>query len=333
MKMLCFLCGKKIGLMRSLVDQQYCSAEHRKEARLASSQALREEEDVELWTVARSKDKAKVAGRGAPSAGQTASVFAFLTVAGLLVAALLLPGPGAAGGNAFPSVSLDPGVKPGFMSQTFDHIAEIVRQRAPVTLHADFHSDLSDWSATALRGTTKIDDPRDWISANRPELVLPGSLRIWKRSESLSNYQMEFQGEVEKKSLSWAFRASDADNYYASKVVITKPGPLPNASLIRYAVLNGREWDRVQLPLPVTLERGVDYRVRMSVQDDHFIAYLNGRVISSWTDQRLSRGGVGFFADEDDGQQVSWVSISERDSFMGRMLAHFSLLVWPGEGR
>jgi hypothetical protein len=71
----------------------------------------------------------------------------------------------------------------------------------------------------------------------------------------------------------------------------------------------------------------------MSVQDDHFIAYLNGRVISSWTDQRLSRGGVGFFADEDDGQQVSWVSISERDSFMGRMLAHFSLLVWPGEGR
>jgi hypothetical protein len=40
---------------------------------------------------------------------------------------------------------------------------------------------------------------------------------------------------------------------------------------------------------------------------------------------------VGFFADEDDGQQVSWVSISERDSFMGRMLAHFSLLVWPGD--
>jgi len=42
---------------------------------------------------------------------------------------------------------------------------------------------------------------------------------------------------------------------------------------------------------------------------------------------------VGFFADEDDGQQVSWVGISERDSFMGRMLAHVSLLVWPGEGR
>jgi len=325
--MLCFLCGKKIGFWRSMVDQQYCSLEHRREARLVSSQALREEEEIELWAVARSKDKAR---RGAPSAGQTASIFAFLTVGGLLVAALLLPGPGG-GGAAFPPVSLDPGVKPGVLSQFYDGLAEVVRQRAPVTLRSDFHGGLNDWTATALRGTTNIDDPKDWIAANRPDLVLPGSLRIWKRSEALQNYQMEFQGQVEKKSLSWAFRASGVDNYYASKVVITKPGPLPNASLIRYAVLGGREWDRVQLPLPVTLERGVDYRVRMSVQDDHFIAYLNGRVISSWTDRRLSRGGVGFFSDDDDSQQVSWVSLSERDSFLGRMLAHFSLLLWPGE--
>ena len=329
--MLCFLCGKKIGLLRTLVDQQYCCTEHRKEARLASSQAMREEEEIELWAVARNRDKAK---RGAPSAGQTASIFAFLMVGALLIAALLLPGPkegGGGGGSAFPPAALDPVEKPGFMSQAFNGIAQLVRQSAPVTLHSDFRTGLSDWTAMALRGTTKIDDPKDWISANRPDLVLPGSLRIWKRSESLTNYQMEFQGQVERKSLSWAFRASDSDNYYASKVVMTKPGPLPNASLIRYAVLNGREWDRVQLPLPVTLERGVDYRVRMSVQDDHFIAYLNGRVIGSWTDHRLNHGGVGFFADEDDGQQVAWVSISEHDSFLGRMLSHFSLLVWPGD--
>jgi hypothetical protein len=328
--MLCFLCGKKIGFLRTLVDQQYCSTDHRKEARMASAQAVREEEDVELWSVARSRDKSKGFGKNAPSAGQTASIFAFLTVGGLLVAALMLPGPGP--GTAFPTVSLDPGVKPGLISRAGDTVAELVRQSAPVTLHSDFNSNLRDWTTVALHGSSKVDDPKDWISAARPDLVLPGSLRIWTRSSSLTNYQMEFQGQVEKKSLSWAFRASDPANYYASKVVITKPGPLPNASLIRYVVLNGREWDRVQLPLPVTLERGMDYRVRMSVQDDHFIAYLNGQIISSWSDRRLSRGGVGFFADEDDPQQVAWVSLSERDSFMGRMLAHFSLLVIPGTG-
>src|SRR3954466_11005904 len=106
--MLCFLCGKRIGLFRSLVDQQYCSTDHRKEARLASAQALRDEEEIELWAV--SKNKRKPLKQGT-SAGQTASIFAFLTVGGLLLAALLLPGPGP--GAAFPAVSLDPAVKPG----------------------------------------------------------------------------------------------------------------------------------------------------------------------------------------------------------------------------
>ena len=39
-RMLCFLCGKKIGLLRALFDQQYCSVEHRKEARLAATSSL-----------------------------------------------------------------------------------------------------------------------------------------------------------------------------------------------------------------------------------------------------------------------------------------------------
>ena len=47
-----------------------------------------------------------------------------------------------------------------------------------------------------------------------------------------------------------------------------------------------------------TLERGVNYRVRVSVQDDRFITYLNGQIIGDITDNRLRRGGVGFFADD-----------------------------------
>jgi hypothetical protein len=159
---------------------------------------------------------------------------------------------------------------------------------------------------------------------------LPGSLRLWKKSTSLSNYQMEFQGQIERKSLSWAYRASDEKNYYATKLVMTHPGPQPNAGLVRYLMLNGHEWDRVQMPLPLTLARGTSYKVRVSVQDDRFITYVNGQVVSTWRDQRLPRGGVGFFADDDDAQKVAWVSLSERDSFLGRMLAHFSLIVMPG---
>jgi hypothetical protein len=85
--------------------------------------------------------------------------------------------------------------------------------------------------------------------------------------------------------------------------------------------------------LPLSLQRGADYRVRMTVQGDRFITYLNGQVISTWTDNVLKRGGVGFFEDKSDPQNVAWISVSERDSFMGRMLAYFSLFVMPGPPR
>lgn len=325
--MLCFLCGKKIGFFRSMVDQQYCSTEHRKEARLASAQALREEDDQEPWSVA--KTKRKNPGKSSSTPGQAASVFAFLTVGALLVAAFMLPGPS---GPAYPPVpSLDPGVKKGMLERAGDTVSDLIRSRAPITLHDDFTKGLRDWTTVAMRNVPKVDDPKGFsLPAGAPQIVRPGSLRIWNRSVSLQNYQMEFKGELEKKSLSWAFRASDAKNYYATKIMMTKPGPLPNAGLVRYVMMNGREWDRVQLPIPVTLERGGNYQVRVSVQDDRFITYLNGQVISSWSDKRLHRGGIGFFSDEDDPQKVDWVSLSERDSFLGRVLAHFSLIVMPG---
>jgi hypothetical protein len=242
---------------------------------------------------------------------------------------LMLPGNSGPRGSAFPSVSADPGTHKGLLERASGSIGEMMRQSAPVTLHHDFRSGMADWTTAALKTATHIDDPHDWKIPSAPTFVAPGSLRIWNRSVALQNYQMEFQGQIEKRSLSWAFRATNPANYYAAKIVITKPGPLPNAGLIHYAMLNGHEFDRVQLPLPLTLARGENYRVRVSVQDDHFVTYLNGQAISSWTDARLKRGGVGFFADGDDEQRVSWVNLSERDSFMGRMLAHFSLFVMP----
>jgi hypothetical protein len=320
--MLCFLCGKKIGLLRSLIDQQYCSSEHRKEAKLASSSALRDEDEVELWTVSRTKKSA--VRPGATTAGQTASLFAFLTVGGLLGAALLMPGPGP--GTAFPPVSLNPGVKKGLFQRVGDSISEVVSSRAPVTLHQDFSGGWTGWTASAFR--TVDDSRRD----SRPSSASAPVLRLWSRSTMLQNYQMEFGGQIEKKSLSWAFRATDVKNYYATKILITKQANsgLPNAGLLRYIVLNGRESDRVQLPLPLTLERGGTYKVRLSVRDDHFITYLNGQVISSWSDKRLSRGGVGFFDDAEDPQKVDWINLSERDSLLGRVLSHFALFVLPG---
>src|SRR5487761_59389 len=201
--MRCFQCGKKIGYFRSFADQQYCCAEHRKEARLASAQALRDEEDAEFWSVARSR---KTVPRSTAVAGPIASVFAIL-IAGVVLVAVMTMGPGA--GAAVPPVSLDPGVKRGLLQRAGDAIGEAIRSRAPVTLHHDFQSGWADWTAIRIRGAPK---------------ARAVSLRIWNRSTALRNYQMDFSGQIEKKSLSWVFRATDEKNYYATKLLIAQPG-------------------------------------------------------------------------------------------------------------
>jgi hypothetical protein len=154
-------------------------------------------------------------------------------------------------------------------------------------------------------------------------------LRLWKPSASLSNYELEFLGQIDHKSMDWAFRAADLRNYYGAKLVMTRPGPLPNAGLVRFVVLDGRERERVELPLPLTLERGVDYKVRVSVRGSRFLTSVNGQLISSWMDGRISRGGVGFFSEDGESSVLKWVSVSERDSFIARIASHFSLITFP----
>jgi hypothetical protein len=199
-------------------------------------------------------------------------------------------------------------------------IGNLIQSQTSGTLHEDFRAGFSNWDGLKSAGS-------DW--AVQDGLVRPASLRLFKPSTSLSNYELEFMGQINHKSMDWAFRAADHHNYYATKLVITRPGPLPNAGLVRFIVLDGRERERVELPLPLTLDPGVDYRVRVSVRGDHFLTSVNGQLISSWMDSRISRGGVGFFAENGESSLLKWVSVSERDSFLARVASHFSLIALP----
>ena len=201
---------------------------------------------------------------------------------------------------------------------------KLIQSKGSNYFREDFRAGLSNWEGMR-------EGSSDWTFHGNE--ARPSSLRIWKPSASLSNYEMEFMGQIDHKSMDWAFRAADPKNYYATKLVITRPGPLPNAGLVRFVVLDGRERERTELPLPLTLQRGVDYRVRLNVQGSRFLTSVNGQLVSSWSDDRLSRGGIGFFSDEGESALLKWVSISERDSLLAKIAAHFSLLVFPAPPR
>jgi hypothetical protein len=308
----CLYCRKNIGPVRRLRDPHFCSTDHR-EKYSSSARAVREAEDLYGFAERRSIPEDKVERRG----GMGTSIFVGLTVVVLALAVSQLPDSSTAPKAISPLPDTNPHPGPSGFGQL---IGNLIQSKTSGTLHDDFHTGLSGWEGLRSIGS-------DW-SADAGQ-VRPTSLRLWKPSTSLSNYELEFLGQIDHKSMDWAFRAADLHNYYGTKLVMTRPGPLPNAGLVRFVVLDGRERERVELPLPLTLERGVDYKVRVSVRGNRFLTSVNGQLISSWMDNRISRGGVGFFSEDGESSVLKWVSVSERDSFLARIASHFSLITVP----
>jgi len=114
---------------------------------------------------------------------------------------------------------------------------------------------------------------------------------------TMQDYQVEFLAQIEKKSIGWVYRAADKGNFYASKLTVVKPGPLPSVALIRYPVIDGKMGPAVEIPLRVLMHNDMPYRVQITVNGRDFTTSIEGQLVDYWRDDRLKTGGVGFFSD------------------------------------
>lgn len=318
----CKYCRNKVGFWRALFDREFCTFDHRRRFHSKSARKLREYEEKygqdEAWPVEWHGDVDR-AERKRSQPGAPVTIFA-LGATGVAVLAMLgTPGGVSAKGSAYVSSDSGPfahSEKSGALRST---IASTLRSYGSVTLRQDFTSGISGFTGRTARVTGWVTDTA------RPQ----GSrLHLWSASTTLSNYEVEFLGQLDAGSLGWAFRAPDLHNYYGAKLSVMRSQPSsPNAELVRFVMLDGREHDRTSSPLPLTLERGKDYLVRVSVHGNRFLTSVNGQIVSSWSDSRISRGGIGFF--DDSAEKLAWVSLSERDSLVGRIMSHFSLIRFP----
>ncbi len=318
--MTCLFCRRNIGLLRSYGDANFCCAEHRNKYRANSARALREAEDLYGADGDLGESRRTRAHAATPASSSIASSVALVTIPAAFLLFAMTRGSG--DGPAPPRPPREHASSPS-ASVLQRGIGQAI-ERAPVTIRETFASGLSKWKG-----------PLDGKAAGwsfGEGYARPGKLRVWTDSQTLSNYELEFVGRVEKKSMDWAFRAADFKNYYVTKLTVaavSKSNPLPNAGLVRYAVIDGRERDRVEAPLPIALDRNTDYRVKVSVRGNRFLTSIDGQLVSSWSDNRISRGGVGLFSDLGESAAFKWLSVSERDSFWGRLASHFSIIVFP----
>ena len=205
------------------------------------------------------------------------------------------------------------------LGRTFDRswtdLRQSVLQRAAVDLNDDFRAGLDDWETRPGAPAWAYDESG---------FAMPLHLALYRPSLDLTDYRMEFLGQLEKKGMGWAVRAADPDNYEAVRLVVTRPGPLPLVDLIHYTVMGGKPVDRVVKPLPLTIRTDMMFRARMDVEGDDFTLIIQGQIVDFWSDGRLKRGGVGFFCQKGEVARLRWVEVSHHYDMLGRLCAYLT---------
>ena len=209
-------------------------------------------------------------------------------------------------------------------SWRWGNLRSALRNRSVMKVEDDFRSGLNRWIGPA--GWSQ-----DW-SYDQAGFVRPGKLGFLQQSMNLVNYRLELMGQIERKSLGWAFRAKDERNFYVAKLTIAKPGPLPMVDLVRYSVTEGKESPKIRVPLPFAVRNDTLYQVEMNVRGDQFRASVNGHVVDSWSDRRLTAGGVGFINGQGESSRVRWIRVSDRDDVIGRVCSFLTARYEPSGG-
>lgn len=314
----CLYCRKRIGFLRRLTDSEFCCPEHRVKLRAQSARALREQgaysDDYEEISTVFVKPIDVLTSRRTTVDSSAGSTVLFT---GLMALALIV------GAFGFPESDRGSsgGATSGRPDGAFSGLRSRVRSYATVHVSDNFKSGLGSWVSLSSGSS------RDW--SYRDGFVRPAGLRLLKDSLSLTNYQVEFVGQVEQKGLGWVYRAKDSRNYYANKIVISRPGPLPRADLVRYALVGGSESARKQVPIPFTVRNDTLYKVQMTVRGADFTTLVNGTIVDTWTDSRLLSGGVGFFAEGGEVATLRYVTLTDRDNFVGRLLSYLGFFRMP----
>jgi len=196
-------------------------------------------------------------------------------------------------------------------------VRDAISTRATRSFADNFRAGFEAWKSADLKSLT------GW-SYNRDGYVQPGRLALYQPSMKLDNYRMEFLAQVENKSVDWVVRARDTNNYYALKFTVVQPGPRPLVAMVRYPVIQGRHGTRVQIPVRTMIHADMPYHVTVDVKGNQYRAYIEGQQADYWTDDRLKKGGVGFFSEAGEHARVYWVKLESNDDFWGKVCAYLA---------
>lgn len=217
---------------------------------------------------------------------------------------------------------------------TVARIREAISDRAAATVTDSFRQGMEAWGAASKQWAP------GW-SRHPDGYVQTGQLALFEPSQNYKNYHLEFFGAIENKSMGWAVRAHDKQNYYAMKLAVLEPGLRPVIAMMHYPVVGGKKGRPVQIPLNVMVHNNRPMQVEVDVRGNKLLTSIDGELVDTWIDDTLVAGGVGFFSDAGERARLYWMKISKNEDFLGHICAYVastlgdgsraSAEMWPGE--
>ncbi|MGE5647124.1 MAG: hypothetical protein ACM336_15185 [Acidobacteriota bacterium] len=189
-----------------------------------------------------------------------------------------------------------------------------LQSRAAIRVEHDFSTGMNGWYGGRNWA-------QSWVREPGSGYIRAGQLALYRPSQPLTNYRLEFLGQIRGSSIGWVYRAADLQNYYVSKLLVVKHGPSPEMALERYQVVAGRETAHVRVPVRKLMHNGRPYRIQQDVEGNGFQTSIEGEVVDYWTDDRLRTGGVGFFGEAGDTPHLYWARVTYHDDFWGKICA------------
>ncbi len=154
-------------------------------------------------------------------------------------------------------------------------------------------------SGTVVAGSALPIGDAGWITdwGADPGVRRTRQISILRSSQTLTDYRIEMQGQIETKAIGWVYRAADPKNFYVTKLEIIKPGLEPTVALVRFAVINGEEQAHAQLPLPMKVRRDTMFKIRFDAVGSHFTTYVQDQKVDDWNNNSVRTGGVGLYSE------------------------------------
>jgi len=131
-----------------------------------------------------------------------------------------------------------------------------------------------------------------------------GALALFTPSMEWRDYEIEFFTRIENRSVTWVYRAAGLNDYYMAALTAL---PGKGYAFTRRTVWRGKPGAASTAPLSVLPNPKSAYLIRMRIAGNQFSLSIDGQLVETWTDTRLSSGGVGFMGAPEDRARIYWV--------------------------